>query len=220
MAIELAASWMRVLTARDLLAEIDRSIDFLSSSAPTLAERHRSLRAVLESSWQRLGKQDQQVFSALAVFRGNFSREAAEVVCGASLSSLSALTETYLIQRLPDSESETRYHIHELVRQFAFERLETFDPAQAEKARQRHLDYFLSLVERAEEAWDTALEVEWLDRLRTEQSNLDAALPWAMDQQQTEKALRLSAGLFTFWVYTSPQALYAAALEQALPGRV
>lgn len=216
LAIELAASWMRVLTARDLLAEIDRSIDFLSSSAPTLAERHRSLRAVLESSWQRLGKQDQQVFSALGVFRGNFSREAAEVVCGASLSSLSALTETYLIQRLPDSESETRYHIHELVRQFAFERLEALDPAQAERARQRHLDYFLSLVERAEEAWDTALEMKWLDRLRTERSNLDAALRWAMDQQQTEEALRLSAGLFTFWVYTSPLALYAAALEQAV----
>ncbi len=216
LAIELAASWMRVLTARDLLAEIDRSIDFLSSSAPTLAVRHRSMRAVLEGSWQRLGEHDRHVFSALAVFQGSFSREAAEMVCGATLSSLSALTETYLIQRLPDSEDETRYRIHELVRQFAFERLEQADKAAADTSRALHLDYFLSLVERAEAAWDTAQEAEWLDRLRTERANVDAALRWAMDQQQTEKALRISAGLFTFWVYTSPLRRYATTLEQAL----
>lgn len=216
LAIELAASWMRVLNARDLLAEIDRSINFLSSSAPTLAERHRSMRAVLDSSWQRLAPQDQQVFSALAVFAGSFSREAAEVVAGASLSSLSALAEKSLIQRLPDSETETRYHIHELVRQYALERLQESDNAEAEKARRQHLNYYLSLVERAEEAWDSAVEAQWLNRLRTDQPNVNAALFWALDRQQTEHALRLSAGLFAFWIYTSPLALVNAFLERAL----
>jgi non-specific serine/threonine protein kinase len=216
LAIELAASWMRVLTARDLLAEIDRSIDFLSSSAPGLADRHRSMRAVLESSWHRLAEQDQRVFSALAVFRGSFSREAAGSVAGATLSSLSALTDTYLIQRLPASENETRYRIHDLVRQFAFERLEQVDKAAADTARALHLGYFLSLVERAEAAWDTAQEAEWLDRVRTERANVDAALSWAMTAQQGEQALRISAGLFAFWVYTTPLTGYANTLEQAL----
>jgi non-specific serine/threonine protein kinase len=216
LAIELAASWMRVLTATDLLAEIDRSFDFLSSSTPTLAARHRNMRAVLEASWQRLNEDDRHVFSTLAVFQGSFSREAAEMVCGATLSSLSALTETYLIQRVPDSQDETRYRMHELVRQFAVERLEQTDGAAAETSRAQHLDYCLSLVERAEAAWDTAQEAEWLERLRTERANVDAALRWAMTAQQTEKALRISAGLFAFWVYTTPLALYATTLEQAL----
>jgi non-specific serine/threonine protein kinase len=216
LAIELAASWMRVLTAHDLLAEIDRSINFLSSSAPTLAERHRSMRAVLDSSWQRLAAQDQQVFSALAVFSGSFSRLAAEAVARASLSSLSALAEKSLIQRLPDSETETRYHLHELVRQYALSRLQESDIRQVETARRQHFDYFLALVERAEQAWDTAVETEWLDRLRTDQSNVNAALLWALDHQHTEEALRMSAGLYSFWTYTSPLGLYRPALERAL----
>jgi non-specific serine/threonine protein kinase len=207
---------MRVLTARDLLAEIDSSIDVLSSSAPGLADRHRSMRAVLESSWHRLAEQDQRVFSALAVFRGSFSREAAGSVTGATLSSLSALTDTYLIQRLPNSENETRYRMHDLVRQFAFERLEQVDKAAADTSLAQHLGYFVSLVERAEAAWDTPQEAEWLDRLRTERANVDAALSWAMDVQQSEKALRISAGLFAFWVYTTPLTGYANTLEQAL----
>jgi non-specific serine/threonine protein kinase len=216
LAIELAASWMRVLTHHDLLAEIDRSIDFLSSTSPMLAGRHRSMHAVLESSWQRLSEHDQRVFSGLAVFRRSFSLEAAQVVCGASLSSLSSLTETYLIQRLPDSERETRYHMHELVRQFAFDRLKAVDSNRADQVRHQHLDYFLSLVTRAETSWDTNLETQWLERLRTEQPNLDAALRWALSSQLGEVALRLSAGLFTFWIYTSPLKGYATALEQAV----
>lgn len=79
LAIELSASWMRVLNARDLLAEIDRSITFLTSSAPGVAQRHRSMRAVLDSSWSRLAEQDQPVFSTLAVFGGSFSRDAAKL---------------------------------------------------------------------------------------------------------------------------------------------
>jgi predicted ATPase/DNA-binding CsgD family transcriptional regulator len=216
LAIELAASWMRVLTAHDLLAEIDRSINFLSSSAPTLAERHRSMRAVLDSSWGRLSPQDQQVFSSLAVFTGSFSRQAAEVVAQASLSSLSALAEKSLIQRLPDSETETRYHLHELVRQYAVERLEESDTAAAEEARRHHLDYFLGLVEGAEEAWDSAAEAGWLNRLRTDQPNVNAALSWALDRQHTEQALRLSAGLFAYWIYTSRLGMIGPILERAL----
>jgi predicted ATPase/DNA-binding CsgD family transcriptional regulator len=216
LAIELSASWMRVLNARDLLAEIDRSITFLTSSAPGVAQRHRSMRAVLESSWSRLAEQDQQVFSALAVFVGSFSRDAAEKVAGASLSSLSALAEKSMIQRLPDSENETRYHIHELVRQYALERLGASDGAEVAAARHRHLDYYLRLVERAEEAWDSAAEGEWLDRLRTDQPNVNAALMWALEHQRSEQALRLVSGLFAFWIYASPPGLYLAALEDAL----
>jgi len=216
LAIELAATWMRVLTAADLLAEIERSISFLSSSDQRFAARHRSLQAVLESSWQRLADADQQVLLGLAVFLGSFSREAAEAVAGASLTSLSALTERSLVQRVLDSETETRYHLHELVRQYVVDRPEASDGDRGEQARGRHLDYFVSLVEHAAEVADTSAEPEWLDRLRTDEANLDAALHWALDHGRTEHALRMSAGLFPLWVYSSPVRSYRATLEQAL----
>lgn len=216
LAIELAATWTRVLSPGDLLHEIDRGIDFMSSSSPLLAERHRSLQVVLESSWLRLTDRDQRLLSALSVFAGDFSREAAEAVGGATLASLSALAEKSLIQRRPEVEHETRYHIHQLVRQHALQRLESEDGAEVHRVRNAHLAYFVDLVERAEQAWDSADEQEWLDRLRADQANISLTLQWALAQRRTEEALRLAAGLFGFWIYTSPPELYRRPLEQAL----
>jgi non-specific serine/threonine protein kinase len=71
-------------------------------------------------------------------------------------------------------------------------------------------------VERAEGAWDSAAEQGWLDRLRRDHANIDLALQWALDEQRAEEALRLTAGLFAFWIYTLPPALYRASLVRAL----
>lgn len=210
LAIELAASWMRVLTARDLLTEIDRGLSFLSSTSPGVDDRHRSMEAVLASSWMRLTDRDRQVLSALSVFPGSFSRDAAEVVGQADLAALSSLAEKSLLSRLPDAD-HTRYHIHELIRQYALAHGDADDAAQ-----HRHLCYFLSLVEQAEDAWDSAGEQQWLDRLRLEHANIDAALQFALDHQRSEEALRLAAGLFAFWIYSAPMKVYRALLERAL----
>lgn len=216
LAIELAASWMRVLSPRDLLVEIDRGIDFMSSQSPLVEERHRSLEVVLESTWRRLAVQDQRLLGALSTFAGDVSLEAAEAVGGATLASLSALAEKSLIQRRPEVEHETRYHIHQLIRQHALQRLESQDPAEVDRVRAAHLRYFLALVERAEAAWDSAAEPTWLDRLRADQANIGAALGWALDQRRAEESLRLTAGLFAFWIYTLPPDLYRHRLESAL----
>ena len=80
LAIELAASWIRVLSAVDLLAEIEMGTDVLTSDSAPVVGRHRSMRAVLDSSWQWLGQDDRQVLAALGVFAGGFTREAAEMV--------------------------------------------------------------------------------------------------------------------------------------------
>ncbi len=118
LAIELAASWIRVLSAHDLLAEVNRNLDILSSSASTVVDRHRSVRAVLDSSWRWLDDRERQVLRRLSVFVGSFSREAAVAVAGATLSSLLSLAEKSLIQRLPDTASGTRYHLHQVVRDY------------------------------------------------------------------------------------------------------
>jgi non-specific serine/threonine protein kinase len=215
LAIELAASWVRVLSAQDLLHEVDRSIDLLDAQPAGIEDRHRSMRAVLDSSWRWLGPIEQTAFVRLGVFVGGFTRAAGEQVAGATLATLAVLTERTLIQRLPDRTGGTRYHVHELVRDYALARLED-DHDLAEAVRLNHLRYFLGLVEQAEAVWDTAEEPDILAVLEVDRANIEAALWWALDRDRAIDALQMCAGLFTFWLYTSSRSAYAPLLERAL----
>ena len=104
LAIELVASWIRVLSPRDLLSRIEAAMDAPGASDGTgLADRHRSMRAILDGSWQWLSEEDRSVLAGLAVFVGGFTREAAEAVTRASMTSLATLVERSLIQRLPET---------------------------------------------------------------------------------------------------------------------
>jgi predicted ATPase len=118
--LQLAATWVRVLSCAEIAQEIERDLDFLSTSQRHLPERQRSLRAVFDYSWQLLSDAEQAVCSRLALFRGGFSREAAQAVAGAVLPVLSSLVDRALVNRLGDG----RYDMHELVRQYAAEHLQ------------------------------------------------------------------------------------------------
>ncbi|HET9778534.1 MAG TPA: LuxR C-terminal-related transcriptional regulator [Propionibacteriaceae bacterium] len=204
LAIELVASWIRVLSPRDLLSRIEAAMDAPGASAGAgLADRHRSMRAVLDGSWRWLGEDDRSVLAGLAVFVGGFTREAAEAVTGASLTSLATLVERSLIQRLPDTLGGARYQVHELVRSYALERLAEAGPAAVVSAHRRHLDYFVRLSNAYEESWNTTVEPDWRNPLAAEAANFDAAMLWALDQGDPERALRLIAGMFAFWLYSS-----------------
>jgi predicted ATPase/DNA-binding CsgD family transcriptional regulator len=213
LAIELAASWYRVLSPADLLKEIDQSPAVLSAADGRVAGRHRSLDAVLASSWSWLDPDAQHVLKRLTVLQGEFSRDAAVAVGGANLTSLAALVERSLIQRSPGPGGSTRYRMHGLVRQFAARQL---GPADMVGARQAHLEFFLALLDQGAEVWETVHEPAFLDRLKPDQTNLEAALDWAVSRGQAEAAVRLCAGLFTFWMYSAPVSDYASSLEQAL----
>jgi predicted ATPase len=93
LAIELAASWIRVLSPRDLLASLTKAHAALGSDWAVVEERHRSIQVVLDSSWQWLGEADRSVLEALGVFVGGFTQEAAEAVAGADLGTLSQLSQ-------------------------------------------------------------------------------------------------------------------------------
>src|SRR5687767_9259248 len=117
--IELAAAWVRTLSCEEIEHEIERGLDFLSLSAKDLPARHRSMRAVFDHSWQLLPGNEQSVLLRLSIFRGGFSREAAEQVTGATLPVLSALVTKSLIRR----SGTGRYDLHELIRQYALKQL-------------------------------------------------------------------------------------------------
>ncbi len=204
LAIELVASWIRVLSPRDLLSRIEAAMDAPGASAGAgLADRHRSMRAVLDGSWRWLGEDDRSVLAGLAVFVGGFTREAAEEVTGASMTSLATLVERSLVQRLPDTLGGARYQVHELVRSYALERLAEARPAAFVSAHRRHLDYFVRLSNAYEESWNTPVELDWRNPLAAEAANFDAAMLWALDQGDPERALRVMFAMFAFWLYSS-----------------
>ncbi|HTF41416.1 MAG TPA: AAA family ATPase, partial [Propionibacteriaceae bacterium] len=143
LAVELAASWINVLSCQEIVAEIERNLDFLASSLRNVPERHRSVRAVFAQSWSLLGQQERDVFARLSVFRGTFGREAAEEIAGASLPLLSTLVDKSLLKPLPES----RYRVHELLRQYAFEKLSQ-SSEDVSRARDSHSAYYLDFLRR------------------------------------------------------------------------
>ena len=101
-----------MLPVSEIAAEIAKSLDFLETEMGDVPDRHRSLRAVFEYSWALLSSEERTTFLALSVFRGGFTREAAEAVAGASLRSLSTLANKSLIAPSPETG---RYAVHELL---------------------------------------------------------------------------------------------------------
>src|SRR5438128_7810363 len=169
--IELAASWVSVLSCTEIADEIAGNIDFLATSTRDVPERHRSLRAAVDQSWRLLTDEQRSAFSRLSVFRGSFDRSAAVAVTGADLRLLSQLVAKSLLRR-PDFG---RFELHELLRQYAAEQLR-LAPGEETAARERHARHYAAmLLERQAALMGPELAVA-RDELRGELDNLRAAV--------------------------------------------
>jgi predicted ATPase/DNA-binding NarL/FixJ family response regulator len=139
--IELAAAWVRVLSVDEIASEIERSLDILETPARNTEPRHRTMRAAFEPTWNRLTEDERTVYMKLSVFRGGFMREAAEYVAGASLRTLSSLLDKSLLR----VDGNGRYDLHELLRQYAAEKLDEL-PAQQEQVSDSHCTYYADFI--------------------------------------------------------------------------
>ena len=192
--LELAASWLRAMTCQQIAAQMDSSLDFLRTPLRNVPERHRSLRVMFEQSWRLLSADEQAVLMKLTVFRGGFGLEAAEAVAGASLSILAGLADKSLLRLNPSG----RYDLHELLRQFAADKLAEIDGLAAAVNR-RHLEYFSYLADEAEAHLYGPRKEAWFDRLEVEHDNLRAALAWTLRSKEAEAGLHLAGALGFFW---------------------
>ena len=141
--ILLAAAWVDMLSLEETAEEISESLDFLETETRDMPERHRSMRAVFESSWQRLSKNEQDVLMKLSVFRGGFTRQAAQEIAGANLRVLTSLVNKSFLQR---DVASGRYAMHELMRQYAEAELKL--NGQLEKAKDMHSVYYLTVMQK------------------------------------------------------------------------
>ncbi|MEM7117724.1 MAG: BTAD domain-containing putative transcriptional regulator [Chloroflexota bacterium] len=145
LAIELAAAWVDLLSLQEIAVELTQGLDILETELRDMPERHRSIRAAMEQSWQRLSAQERHIFMHLVVFRGGFTREAAQTVAGANLRQLSRLVNKSFLQF---ERENGRYQIHELMRQFGTEKLS--NSGQLDTVQDTHTDYFLNFVHERE----------------------------------------------------------------------
>lgn len=189
LAIELAAAWAKAMRCLDIAQTVESGLDVFTAFQSDLPARHRSIRAAFERSWRLLSVVECQAFCRLAVFRGGFTRESAEAVAGADLPILTALADKSLLRR----GQSGRYEMHELLRQFAAERLaET--PAEADEVRARHarhyLGEFLAHGERGVPGGERSAEVVGL---REESGNVQAAWAWATEHGLADEVGRASS---------------------------
>jgi len=193
LAIILAAVWVDLLTIHEIAEEINHDLDILTTEMRNLPQRQRSIRAVLSATWQKLSDRERSVCMGLAVFRGGFTREAAEQIAGASLPILARLVNKSLLRRTESG----RYEPHELLRQYAAGKLD--EAGETNEVRSRHLAFFLALAEEAEPKLKGAEQATWLKKLNIENSNLHAALAWSLEGGDGEMGLQLAALLGEFW---------------------
>jgi predicted ATPase len=202
LAIELAASRIKVLSPPELLERLGRRLPILTGGARDLPERHRTLRATIEWSHDLLDAGQRSLFARLAVFAGGWSLGAAEAVCGPGvdadvLDGLGTLVDHSLVRRGRPRGGETRFRMLETIRELAGERLAA--SGDEEEMRRRHARYVRDLVEKAEPSLTTERQAEWLHRLEREHDNLRAALDWAERSSDAETAVRIASAVWRFW---------------------
>jgi predicted ATPase len=177
--IELAASWLRVLSCREIADEIEKGLDFLTSALQNVPERHRSLRAVFDHSWNLLSPPEQVLFRQLSVFQGGFPRDAAAQVVGASLPLLAGLADKSLLRR----NASGRYEVHELLRQYAEEKLRLL-PEEHERVHDQHCRYYAELLSQHKTQLKGEAPQAALLALSAERENVRAAWNWAVEHRK------------------------------------
>ncbi|HML21353.1 MAG TPA: LuxR C-terminal-related transcriptional regulator [Aggregatilinea sp.] len=176
LAIELAAGWLKTLQPDGIVQEIRRSMDILATRSRNLPERHRSIRSVFSHSWELLHDDERDIFRKLSVFRGGFTREAAEVVAGASLNGLAGLVDKSLVRL-----SETgRYSVHELLRQYGAEQLDA--SGQTVTVQRAYVDYYLGMLHKLEPDIKSHGQINALNLIEADFKNVRHA--WHLAEEQ------------------------------------
>ena len=191
--ILLAAAWVEMFSPHEIVQEVSRNLDFLESEMSDIPERHRSIRAVFDSSWHQLTESQRQVFMKLSLFRGGFRRESAQSIAGANLPTLIKLVSKSLLHRDP---ATGRYEMHELLRQYAAEKLEM--SGELESARIVYYTYFTKFMEvRLVEMLGPG-QTKALNEIEAEFENVRRAWRLAAEQKDYEAIDQAAESLFVF----------------------
>ena len=194
LAIEMATSWLSVLPCDEIVLRIEQGL--LDSRLQNVPERHRSMSVVFEQSWNLLRDDQRDVFCKLSVFADGFQKDAALVVANATLEILADLVDKSLLQL----DTRRRYKIHELLRQFAEDKLKMLSD-QPETVRDQHCEYYARFVHQHEEEFRVQQSPQLITLLEEEVENLRAMWQWGIEHrkiEQIQQTVRFMAEYYDF----------------------
>jgi predicted ATPase len=197
LAIELAASRTRALTAAELLERLDPLLPLLTGGQHDLPERQQTVRATIEWSYDLLDEHERRDFARLSVFAGGSTLEAAEAVCDTGIARITALVDQHLVRRHVTADG-SRFDMLETIREFASEQLER--SGEGDEMRRRHADHYLAFAAEAAPEIERGRPRAALERLAVEHGNLRAALEALETLGDTQAALALAGALWPFWM--------------------
>jgi predicted ATPase/DNA-binding SARP family transcriptional activator len=220
LAVELAAARARSMSVPDIKRRLDDRFGLLTLGPSAGPARHRTLRSLIDWSYELLSDAERDALGRLAVFAGGFDLSAAEAVIGTDDGDLSALD---LVFSLADkslvqadiSGSATRYRILETVRDYALAKL---TDQEQRTAREAHSRYFLRLIESAAPHFWGPGQQAWRERLESEEENFRGAFVTLLAASAAEDALRFGTAISTYWnsrgVYGDEIGLLDSALDR------
>ena len=211
LAIELAASRANVLTPQQILDRLQDRFALLKDARSGAPERHETLRATMDWSYDLLDEAERHALQRFSVFSG-WTLEAAEAVLGSdvdALDVLGSLVDRSLVEASVEGQ-QSRYRLLGTIRQHAFEKLVERGAEQA--AYEAHADYFLALTEAGDKALRGPEQGKWMERLKADHDNVRAAISWAIETGEVDLALRLVASMSWYWLidgyYEGPLELF------------
>jgi tetratricopeptide (TPR) repeat protein len=194
LAVELAAAWVGVRSCEEIAQEIAHSPDPLTTRLRNVPERHRSIRATFEYSWRLLPEVERGLLAQLSVFRGGFGRGAAQAVTGAKVAELSDLLDKSLVRQVaPD-----RYDMHQLLRQYAAEKLRSM-PEVREAVQMQHARHFTAFLGHQKPRLKTSEQRQALEEIEPEIENARLAWDVAISRGWTEQAEQCAEGFYQFY---------------------
>lgn len=194
--IELAAAWVGMLSTSEIVAAIKTGIDFLETEARDIPKRHHSMRAVLDRTWEMIAEKERSVFKKLSVFRGGFTRQAATQIADASLPLLLSLANKSLIRR----DRTGRYQVHELLRQYAGEKLGK-SLSEKEQVRYRHCKHYAIALAQWDQNLKGPYQQKALMEIEIDLENVRTAWDWAVEHGCSEQLDQAMDGLCRFYYW-------------------
>ncbi len=209
LAVELAAARVRILSLPQIAEYLEDSLRLLTRGGSTVESRQQTLQASMDWSYGLLNEREQVLFRRLAVFAGRFLMDDIEAVCSGGdtevaqfvlpsnevLDLLSNLVDKSLVMVIPSEE--TSYRMLNPIHLFALDKLS--ESGEQVQLRNRHLNHYLELAQKAHPILKYAEQIIWMNRLDLEIDNFRFALDWSLQSEMVETGLHLACELGEFW---------------------
>ena len=201
LALELAAVRTKALSLEDICSRLENRFSLLTGGKRTSLPRQKTLRAMIDWSFDLLSENEKIFWRRLSVFSGGWKLEVAEQICPDELIDqydildlTNELTEKSVISF---SEQSGKFRMLETIRQYGAEKLR--EAGEEKRFCNKHFDYYLSMCESSFVDMNGPRSKEWLDRFEDDYANIHSALRWASENGLYEQGNRLSFALGKLW---------------------